>query len=197
MGRKSLREPRQKEIVKAFYKVAKKEGLEETSIAKIAEVMDINPSLIVHYFKNKQELVYALITYILDKYLLIYEVENTENPKVSDLRKMIDNLFSKKWNRLFDDGLFYSCYALTFRDKRVQQMYLNIAHTLRSRLAAFIAACNREKILSVKNVDEIADRLFVLVDGSYFYLSVITDKKEYEQIVARHKAGAYALLGIS
>lgn len=197
MGRKSLKEPRQKEIIKAFYKVAKKEGLEETSIAKIAEVMKINPSLIVHYFKNKQELVYALIAYILDKYTLIYKVENPDTPTLQSFKKMIDNLFSKKWNNLFDDGLFYSCYALTFRDKKIKQMYYNIGCTLRSRLAVFIESCNKQKILSVKNVEEVADKLFVLVDGSYFYVSVIPDRKEYEKIVAQHKAAAYGLLGIS
>ena len=56
MGRKSLKETRQKEIVKAFYSVAKREGLEKTSIAKVAENMKINPSLVIHYFKSKQEL---------------------------------------------------------------------------------------------------------------------------------------------
>lgn len=197
MGRKSLEEPRKKEIIKAFYKVAKKQGLEETSIANIADVMEINPSLVVHYFRNKQELVYALIEYILDKYMLIYRVENTDKPTLADLRKMIDNLFSKKWNNLFDDGLFYSCYALTFRDKKVKQMYHSIGSTLRSRLASFIESCNKEKILSVKNIEEVADKLFVLVDGSYFYVSVINDKKEYEKVAARHKVAAYGLLGIS
>ncbi|MEX6686370.1 TetR family transcriptional regulator [Danxiaibacter flavus] len=197
MGRKSLKEPRQKEIIKAFYKVAKKEGLEETSIAKIAEVMNVNPSLIVHYFKNKQELVYALVTYILDKYMLIYNVDNTNTPTLQDLKKLIDNLFSKKWNNLFDDGLFYSCYALSFRDKKVRQMYYNIGSTLRSKLAAFIELCTAEKILSVKNIEEVADKLFVLVDGSYFYVSIIPERKEYEKIIERHKAAAYNLLGIS
>jgi len=54
MGRKSLKETRQQEIIKVFYKVAKKEGYENTSIAKIAKVMDINPSLIMHYFETKE-----------------------------------------------------------------------------------------------------------------------------------------------
>jgi hypothetical protein len=38
MGRKSLKPLRQKAIIKAFYKVAKKEGLENASIAKVAPV---------------------------------------------------------------------------------------------------------------------------------------------------------------
>ena len=49
-----------------FYKLAKKEGLENASMAKTAEIIDMNPSLIVHYFKTKEYLVYGLIEYILD-----------------------------------------------------------------------------------------------------------------------------------
>src|SRR3546814_735401 len=104
MGRKSLKEIRQLEIIKVFYKVAKKEGLENTSIAKIAKVMDINPSLIIHYFQTKDDLTYALIDYILEKYLLIYRVgRNNDIPLRAALVTVIDDLFSRKWNRLFED----------------------------------------------------------------------------------------------
>lgn len=52
MGRKSLKEPRQKEIIRAFYKIAKKEGLENASILKTANLIGITPSLIMHYFRR-------------------------------------------------------------------------------------------------------------------------------------------------
>jgi AcrR family transcriptional regulator len=118
MGRKSLKEERQREIIKVFYKVAKKEGYENTSIAKIAKVMDINPSLVIHYFETKEDLTYALIDYILERYLLIFTVEQKKGVTIADLQKTIEMLFSKKWNLLFDDGLFYTFYALAFREKK-------------------------------------------------------------------------------
>ena len=116
MGRKSLKETRQKEIVKAFYTVAKREGLENTSIAKVAEYMHINPSLVIHYFKSKQGLEVALIDYILERYLQIYKTDGNINT-AEKLHDLIDKLFSRKWNRLFDDGVFYSCYAHVYRNK--------------------------------------------------------------------------------
>ena len=81
MGRKSLKPIRQKAIIKAFYKVARKEGLENASIAKVASVLDVNPSLVIHYFETKQDLIHGLIEYILERYRLIYNPENgTLNP---------------------------------------------------------------------------------------------------------------------
>src|SRR5688500_12783494 len=123
MGRKSLKPIRQKGIIKAFYKVARKEGLENASIAKVALVLDVNPSLVMHYFKTKQDLIHGLIEYILEQYRLIYNPENdTANPRVR-LEKIIRNLFSRKWDKLFDDGVFYSSYSLIFRDQKVKEHY--------------------------------------------------------------------------
>jgi AcrR family transcriptional regulator len=198
MGRKSLKGPRQKEIIKAFYKVAKKEGLENASIAKTAELININPSLVVHYFKSKDYLVYGLIEYILDKYLLIYKVpaENSPNPK-SILLQVIDNIFSSKWNTLFDDSVSYSCYSLTFRDKTIKDKYKVLLDTLRERLQQLIIECNNMDILAVENPAHTADLIFVLVDGAYYYLSLVTDKKEYQQKLMQYKKQAISLLNFS
>jgi|ERR1700754_2273717 len=198
MGRKSLKDTRQKEIIKAFYKVAKKEGLENASIAKTAELININPSLVVHYFKSKDYLVYGLIEYILDKYLLIYKVpaEESSNPKTV-LLQVIDNIFSSKWNTLFDDSVSYSCYSLTFRDKTIKDKYKVLLDTLRERLQQLIVDCNDMDILSVENPAHTADLIFVLVDGAYYYLSLVTDKKEYQQKLMQYKKQALSLLNFS
>ncbi|MGV3763130.1 TetR family transcriptional regulator [Parapedobacter sp.] len=197
MGRKSLKEARQLEIIKVFYKVAKREGLENTSIAKIAKVMDINPSLIIHYFQTKDDLTYALIDYILDKYLLIYRAgKNNDIPLREALVTVIDDLFSRKWNKLFDDGLFYSCYALTFRDKKVKTKYKKLTDSLRAQLAALIDRCNAAGVTHVNNPVRIAELIFALIDGSYFYLSLSTNPKTFNEKITDYKAEAYRLLGL-
>ncbi|WP_028298676.1 TetR family transcriptional regulator [Olivibacter sitiensis] len=197
MGRNSIKDIRQKEIVKMFYQVAKKEGLENTSIAKIAKVMDINPSLIMHYFKTKEELVYALVDFILDKYLLIYKVEvnNGKSLKYS-LVTTINSIFSKKWNRLFDDGVFYSCYSLTFRDKKIKNMYKNLSNTLRKKLANLLDSCVNDHIIHIEDPIDTADLIYVLIDGAYYYLSMIDDKIEAETKLNNYKKEAFKLLGI-
>src|SRR5688500_19901222 len=99
MGRKSLKPARQKEMIKAFYKVAKKEGLENASIAKVALVLDVNPSLVIHYFKSKQDLIHGLIEYILQRYKQIYNPENGTSDPRGRLEKIIRNLFSRKCDK--------------------------------------------------------------------------------------------------
>jgi AcrR family transcriptional regulator len=197
MGRKSLKETRQLEIIKIFYKVAKKEGLENTSIAKIAKVMEINPSLIIHYFRTKEELTYALIDYLLDKYLLIYKVDaDSSVPPLEALITVVDDLFSRKWNKLFDDGLFYSCYALAFRDKKVKAMYKKLTETLRIRLSAMIDRCKAAGLINVEDPVRTANLIFALVDGAYFYLSMVTDSKAFDEEITCYRSEAYHLLDL-
>ena len=196
MGRKSLKGVRQLEIVKVFYRVAKKEGYENTSIAKIAGVMDINPSLIMHYFKTKEDLTYALIDYILERYLLIYSIENKEQIVLSDLQKTIEMLFSKKWNLLFDDGLFYTFYALAFREKSIREKYKTILDSLRLALGSMIEQCHKSNLINVPDNQTASDLIFVLVDGAYFYLSLENDKEVYNQRLDYYKIKAYQILGI-
>jgi len=196
MGRKSLKQTRQQEIVKVFYKVAKKEGYENTSIAKIAKVMDINPSLIIHYFETKEELTYSLIDYILERYLLIYTINNKDGVKLSDLETTIEMLFSKKWNLLFDDGLFYTFYALAFREKKIKSKYKTILDSLRLALAGIIEQCNSKGLIKVEDPKNAADLIFVLVDGAYFYLSLENNKQNYNERLVYYKNIAYQILGI-
>lgn len=198
MGRKSLKTPRQKEIIKAFYKLAKKEGLENASIAKTAALLDMNPSLVLHYFQTKESMVYGLIEYILDKYLLIYKLpaEYSTDPKKA-LLKVIDNIFSTKWNALFDDSVSYSCYALAFRDKTIKEKYKTLLDTLRQNLQQLIVDCKKQGILSVKDPALTADLIFVLVDGAYYYLCLVNDKEEYQQKLELYKKQAISLLNLA
>lgn len=196
MGRKSLKEARQLEIIKMFYKVAKKEGYENTSIAKIAKVMDINPSLIIHYFETKEDLTYGLIDYILERYLLIYTIKDKGVVTLADLQKTIEMLFSKKWNLLFDDGLFYTFYALAFREKKIKEKYKAILDSLRLALTSMIERCNEKQFTKVEDPKTAADLIFVLVDGAYFYLSLESDKKAYAERLDYYKNKAYQILGI-
>lgn len=196
MGRKSLKEARKQEIINVFYQVAKKEGYENTSIAKIAKVMDINPSLIIHYFDTKEGMTYALIDHILDRYLSIYSARHKGNANLADLEKTIDMLFSKKWNLLFDDGLFYTFYALAFREKKIKLKYKLILDALRNGLASIIEQCSSPGLIQVENPQLTADYIFVLVDGAYFYLSMESDKKAYVERLAYYKQKAYDALSL-
>ena len=194
MGRKSLKPIRQKGIIKAFYQVARKEGLENASIAKVANVLDVNPSLVIHYFKTKQDLIHGLIEYILERYRLIYNPENgTSNPR-ERLEKIIRNLFSRKWDKLFDDGVFYSSFSLIFRDKTLKAHYKNLHDNLRQMLTDTLREANEQGVINVGDVERTADLIFIFIEGAYYYLSMVSDKAEYETRIAYYQETVLSML---
>lgn len=194
MGRKSLEEQRKKEIITAFYKVSRKIGLGSASIAKTASEMNTHPSLIMHYFKTKEALVYGLVEFILNKYLLVFKDADIYRPPKEALYAVLDNIFSRKWNKLFDDGVSYGCYSLTFKDKHLRQSYKRLLDTLRERLTELIIACNRLGELQVSCPERVADFIFVLIDGAYYYLSLCEDKEEYARKIQAYKLMALQML---
>lgn len=195
MGRKSLKGTRQKEIVKAFYLVAKREGFENTSIAKVADHMDINPSLIIHYFKSKQELEVALIDYILERYLNIYKT-NGPVSTIETLNQLIEKLFSRKWNRLFDDGVFYSCYAHIYRNEEFRYKFKQLHDSLRLILKQSFTDAADSKLIRVNDIDWLTETVFALLEGAYYYLGLVDDPDEYEQKVLYYKKHVAELLQI-
>ena len=194
MGRKSLKPLRQKGIIKAFYKVAQREGLENASIAKVAAVLEVNPSLVIHYFSTKHELVHGLIEYILERYRLLYNPQNgTHNPR-ERLIKIIRNLFSRKWNKLIDDGVFYSSYALIFRDKTVKEHYKNLHDDLRILLKDALQEAKDSNVIDIDDVENTADLIFIFVEGAYYYLSMVSNKTEYEMRIQSYEQTVLSML---
>jgi AcrR family transcriptional regulator len=154
--------------------------------------------LIIHYFETKEHLIYALVEYILDKYLLIFpSAAPGKNDSLYSLLKAIDNIFSHKWNTLFDDGVSYSCYALSFRNKTIMTKYKLLLDELRKRLEELIERCVEEGALEVDDPSATADIIFIIADGAYYYLSLTEDRGEYVAKLAQYKQRAINLLNLS
>lgn len=196
MGRTSLKQTRQKEIVQAFYEVSKKMGLENASLAKVADHMDINPSLVVHYFKTRDALFSGLISFILEKYNDIYQANGDTYSTPKELRALIENLFSRKWNKLFDDSVFYSCYAMTYRDKKIRKAFKALHDSLRALLVDALRKAKQHQIVDISNEKVTAEVIFALVEGAYYYLGMVDSKEEYNAKLRLLKTQALSILKI-
>lgn len=196
MGRRSLKEERQKEMVKAFYKVAKKEGIENASIAKVADSLGINPSLVIHYFKSKDELLQALVNFNLDRYLSIYTI-NGEIDSKEKLLELIDNLFSRKWNRLFDDGVYYSCYALIYRNQKFKEEFKILHDSLRQNLAEALNEAKQYGIIEIEDIEQTVEIVYAFIEGAYYYLGMVSDKTEFEKKSSWFKKRVRIILGVA
>ena len=196
MGRTSLKVQRQREIIVAFYRVAKKTGLENASIAKVADYMDINPSLIVHYFKTREALLEGLVKFTLEQYKDIYKINGDEYRSPNDVIKLLDNLYSRKWNRLFDDGVFYSCYALTYRNPKLKHSFKSLHDSLRNLLVDALRRARKNGVVRIRDEKETGAIIFALMEGAYYYLGMVGSSRERDRQMNILKKQAIVLLGL-
>lgn len=189
----SLRTEKKEEIIVGFYDTCKQDGLENVSIAKIGNHLKMPPSLIMHYFPNKGLLVLGLIDHILRQYQLIYNpiILKLKTGDALDTNQLVDQLFSREWNLLFDDGVFFSCYAFIFRDKNIKKEYKKLHVKLRATLKKIL---DKDERLSLSDTELLAEKIFVVIEGAYYYLSMMDDPKEYNQKLEIFKGQVYDLI---
>lgn len=181
MGRKSLSNIRCDEIIIHYYEVAKDVGLEYASVGKIADEMQISKGLVMHYFGTKESLLLALNDYILKRYLDFINLESHLNiSSKQELEIFVTELFSRKWGDYVDDSVFYSFYALIFRNEIIKANFKIFLKTLRQNLQVILENCKDKNVITNENINELSDLLFIMIDGAYFNLGAyFNDDQEY------------------
>ena len=120
MKKRQNAELRKPDILKNYYQVILKEGVEGASIAKVAKKMKINPSLIIHYFTNKDNMTVELVDYmsrIYNRLFMDMKIETSDPQKRLD--RLVEIFCSDEWYNNTDISGDYSILTLSFRNKKV------------------------------------------------------------------------------
>lgn len=186
---------RRLEILEHFQEVLKEEGIEGVSFAKIAKRMDVNPSLLLHYFPNKDNMILALVDFIFEKYetLGARKVKEVANPR-ERLDLLVDMVFGIDWISLVDSSVFYCCYYLSFKNpqvkERMQQMYIRF----REQILKELQLCQKEGLLTQVDPEVGADFIVSLVEGLAFTRNVSGGTTHYLTVGERFKTLVLGLL---
>ena len=161
---------RKPEILENFYHVLIEEGFEGASINKIAKRMDIHPSLIIHYFKTKENLTIELADYLIEKY---EAPEFLKFDHIQDLEKrfeaLIDTIFSLEWSRTLDPGLHFGFFYLSFRNAKIRKAYEKMLQRFRDYLMRELDVYRQAGIVTVNNTKMAADMVVTLIEGLEFH----------------------------
>jgi len=177
MGRKSVSNIRKPEILEHAYEVLKSEGIQGTTLSKIADHMGVNSSLLVHYFKTKDNLMAELVDSIAERYTRYFEsnyreIRKIKNP-VTRLNAMLDIVFDPDWDVAADAGVFWACFYLSFKNEKVKERFRRIYTGLKSRMAQEI----REQYMKIHSnegdSEKAAMAIISMIDGHAFYCSAI------------------------
>ena len=198
MKEKKIKKVGQEEIIQAFYEVAKSEGLENASMIKVAKSLEVDPNLILNYFNTREELLARLITFNLERYYKIFKNGSENMNDLDDLIQLIDDLFSRKWHELFDDSVFYSCYALAYRNEKIKKSFKQIHDILRIWLLEALQEAMAKGIIHnlAVTIEDAIQIIFILIEGAYYYLGLVYQSEEYTRKITLYKKQAFNILNI-
>ena len=182
MGRKSKAKIRKQEILSHFYQVIIEEGFEGASIGKIAKRMEVNPSLLIHYFSTKDAMVVGLIDYIMSTYSshLLPDFSSVEDPK-ERWNDVLDVVSKIQWDLIMDKTVFYSFYTLSMRKEEIRARFVDLYGGLRNTIAKEIQLANKAGVIEVKDAPEAAKIVISLIEGTNFYDHVSREKSGHHQ----------------
>jgi AcrR family transcriptional regulator len=173
MGRKSKAAVRKQEILSHFYDVIIDEGFEGASIAKIAKRMEVNPSLLIHYFSTKDAMVLGLIEYIVDTYSshILPDFSSVTDPaeRWDDVLDVVSRI---QWDLIMNNTVFYSCYTLALRNPEIRREFSGLFRTVTEKLEAEVRHARDSGVIKVEDPAQAAELIISLVEGANFYQHV-------------------------
>ncbi len=195
MARRSKGDSRKREILDSFYQVIVEEGIEGASIAKIAKKLEVHPSLIIHYFSTKEELVVALVDSIVEKYETAFlpKIDEHQNPQ-ERFQAFFNTLFGVEYDRLIDDSVFAVCYYLGFRNEKIRTAFQKMFGRLRDIVFTEISHYRDAGLIQVTEPGKMADLIIAIEEGLSFMRSVMGPSDRWEEIGEYLKAITFSLL---
>lgn len=135
MGRPSKREERRSQILQAFASVLADHGYAGATVSAVAEAADVRPGLVHHYFRDKQEMLEALLSRLLSGFRQrVAHYEREEDPLMAyadgalALDDRSDVVAARCWV-----GLFAEAIRNPTLFKRVRRMIDLELETIRAR----------------------------------------------------------------
>jgi AcrR family transcriptional regulator len=195
MERKDIPDQRRREILESCYQVIARKGLEGATLKRIGREMGVAPSLLIHYFQNKEELMIALVEYMAEKMIntLVPGLEEIAGAK-DRLAYYIEKTLNFDVTQTVDDKVFYGCFYLSLQEERIRQsfrrMYIHDADFLTGLINDYI----EEEGVTDIDAEQIAVQITAYIEGFYIYRLVFGETPEFQKALGGLKRLLWAVL---
>jgi AcrR family transcriptional regulator len=168
-------EVRKPDIVRNFYQVVLEEGIEGASIGKVAKRMNIHPSLIIHYFQNKENLVVTLVDYTIRRAGDVYKQLSIQTDDPSRrLRNLIEIFFSDAWYGLSNIGVDFAILSIGMREPRVDSRIQDLYVLLKKLIIDELEKINYSGKIIIRDTKRAAEIIISMYEGyrhfKHFYI---------------------------
>ena len=170
LAKRQKAETRKPQILKHYYRVIAKEGIEGASIDKIGKHMGIHPSLLIHYFGTKENMTLALMDSLMGSYrtsTLLGSMERISDP-AERFDELMNIVFGEAWSKAVDDVVFYALHYVTFRNREMRDIWESSYDDFRDILAAELKSYAQEGLAEVADPEMTAELILCLREGIDF-----------------------------
>ena len=196
MGRTSKSTIRRREIMESCYQVVARDGLEGATLKRIGREMGVSPSLLMHYFASKEEMILALVDYMVERmdrtYQLAVKQTNTARERLS---LYIDKNFNFEIPQSVEDKVFYGSLYLALSDERVRTRFRRMYDHDRKMIVGLIKQYMAETGIENLDPELLAIQLISNIEGFYLYRVVHGDSPALKRAAANYKESLWGLLG--
>ena len=167
MVKRLCAETQKPKIIESFYQTILEEGFEGTSIAKVAARIDMKPTLIIHYFGNKEALTLAGVDYVIESYSrLLNKFKKRYDDPEKRLMALLNTLWSKAYYENVHIAVAFSVIAVSFRNPRVKKKIQTLYQLFKTTLVKDLEELKNAGVVAVHDVEKAADILISMVEGS-------------------------------
>ena len=171
-------------IIQSFYETILEEGFEGASIAKVAKRLDINSTLILHYFGNKENMTLALVDFVVEEYAKVFQKIRTQRKNRDPYERMISffrTIWSKPYYEKIDIAASLSVISVSFRNTRVQKKIQWLYQQFKTLVIQELQELSKQKAIEIQDFDRTADVLLSMVEGSRHFRHFFVKTREISQ----------------
>ncbi len=165
-------------IVKQFYKTILAQGFEGASVAKVAKQMQIHPSLILHYFGNKENLTLALVDYVIDAYgSLLKKFKSQDLTPEDRLERLLEALWSREYYEKIDVAGSFAVLAVSFRNEKIHHKIRELYRGLKKFLVREFTYLMDHQVVAAKDPAHMAEVVMTMTEGSRHFRRFIIEEE--------------------
>lgn len=185
-------------ILSSFYQVIEEVGFENASIAKVARKAGVHPSLVIHYFGTKEQMVIAFVDDTLKTYSQLIGRLPREGEPEARLDQLLNLLWSREWHQAVSFSVIFSLLALSMRNKEVMARVRDLYHTYQNYLISQISFYAGAGIINIASPEATAQALISLSEGSHYFSGyhVENDSEAFDQHCRNMVSAAKRILGV-
>ncbi len=188
-------ELRKPEILGFFYETIVEEGIEGASIGKVAKRMGIHPSLIMHYFSTKENMMIEMVDYIIREYSdLLNNIHVDKDDPHARLHQLLGVLWGEQWYGMTNIAADFSVISVSFRNNEINERLKHLYSLFRKYLCRELKTFTKAGIIRVEDPLVTADIIITMLEGYRHFKHFYVDEQSSGRFREEMKKAALSML---